>query len=104
LRFVSPPTRKETVAKIRRVAALLNPANPVSLLIFKETDVAPRAPGLQLQSLEARGANELPNAFEVATKERADAPLVIEDLVLCGDHGDCNSAAHKASADDGNSL
>ena len=73
---------KETVPKTRRVAVLLNPANPIPMLIFKETDVAARALGLQLQSLEVRGADELPNAFEVATKKRAGALLVIEDLVL----------------------
>jgi putative tryptophan/tyrosine transport system substrate-binding protein len=73
---------KESVPKIRRVAALLNPANPVPVLIFKETDVAARALGLQLQSLEVRGPDELPNAFEVARKVRAGALLVIEDLVL----------------------
>jgi putative ABC transport system substrate-binding protein len=73
---------KEAVPKIRRVAALLNPANPVPVLIFKETDVAARALGLQLQSLEVRGPDQLPKAFEVATKERAGALLVIEDLVL----------------------
>ena len=73
---------KETVPKIRRVAVLLNPANTIHVLIFKETDVAARALGLQLQSLEVRGPDELHNAFEVATKERAGALLVIEDLVI----------------------
>ncbi len=73
---------KETVPKIRRVAVLLNPANPTHVLIFKETDVAARALGLQLLSLGMRGPDELHNAFEVATKERAGALLVIEDLVI----------------------
>ena len=73
---------REAVPKIRRVAALLNPANPVVVLIFKETDMAARALGLQLHSVEVRGGDELTNAFEAARKERADALLVIEDLVL----------------------
>jgi putative tryptophan/tyrosine transport system substrate-binding protein len=73
---------KETVPKIRRVGVLLNPASPTHMLIFKETDVAARALGLQLLSLGVRGSDELQNAFEVATKERVGALLVIEDLVI----------------------
>jgi putative ABC transport system substrate-binding protein len=44
--------------------------------------MAARVLGLQLQSLELRGPDELQNAFEVATKERAGALLVLEDLVI----------------------
>jgi putative ABC transport system substrate-binding protein len=73
---------KETVPKIRRVGVLLNPASPTHVLIFKETDVAARGLGLQLLSLGVRGSDELQNAFDVATKERASALLVIEDLVI----------------------
>jgi putative ABC transport system substrate-binding protein len=38
--------------------------------------------GIQLHSLEVRDPDELKNAFEVATRERAGALLVFEDEVM----------------------
>jgi putative ABC transport system substrate-binding protein len=68
---------KETVPKVRRVAVLSNPANPAHALAIKE--VAARSVGVQLQLLEARGANEFDRAFAAMAQERAGALLVMAD-------------------------
>src|SRR5207253_3102460 len=65
------------------VAVLWNPANPVwQAAASRETDVAARALGLQLQLLEARGPDELEGAFAAMTRERAGALFVPADIIL----------------------
>jgi len=74
---------KETLPKISRVAALWNPANPVfQALQLKETKVAARALGVQLQILEARGPDEIDRAFAAMARERTRALLVLGDPVF----------------------
>jgi putative ABC transport system substrate-binding protein len=74
---------KETVPKATRVAVLWNPANPVwQAAALRETEVAARALGLQLQLLEARGPDELEGAFAAMTRERASALLVQVDVIF----------------------
>ena len=70
---------KEAVPKVRRVAILSNPANPVQPLFIRELKVAARALGVQLQLLEARGPDEFDGAFAAMTKERVGALLVVAD-------------------------
>jgi putative tryptophan/tyrosine transport system substrate-binding protein len=74
---------KETLPKISRVAALWNPANPVfQALQLRETEVAARALGVQLQILEARGPDEIDRAFAAMVKERTKALLILGDPVF----------------------
>ena len=74
---------KETVPKISRVAALWNPANSVfQALQLRETEVAARALGVQLQILEARGPDEIDRAFAAMVKERTKALLILGDPVF----------------------
>ena len=73
---------KETVPKVRRVAILSNPANPVQPLFIRELKVAARALGVQLQLLEARGPDEFDGAFAAMTKERVGALLVVADSMF----------------------
>jgi putative tryptophan/tyrosine transport system substrate-binding protein len=54
---------KETVPKLLRVAVLGNPGNTATALNFKEAEVAAQAYGLQVQSLEVRGPNDLDSAI-----------------------------------------
>ena len=49
---------KETFPKVLRVAVLRNPSNPGDPIIWKETEAASQALGLQLQSLEVRSPKE----------------------------------------------
>ena len=73
---------KETVPKLLRVAVLGNPGNTATALNFKEAEVAARAYGLQILSLEVRGPNDLENALSTITKGRADALLPLGDSVV----------------------
>jgi len=73
---------KETVPKVRRVAILSNPANPVQPLFIRELKVAARSLGVQLQLLEARGPDEFDGAFAAMTKERVGALLVVADSMF----------------------
>jgi len=73
---------KETVPGIRRVATLSNPANAYHQLAIREVNVAARSLGVQLQVLEARGPNELDGAFAAMARERAEALLVVSDVIF----------------------
>jgi putative ABC transport system substrate-binding protein len=74
---------RETVPDASRVAVLWNPANPVwHAAASRETEVAARALGLRLQLLEARGPDELDEAFAAMTRERAGALFVPADIIL----------------------
>jgi putative ABC transport system substrate-binding protein len=73
---------KETVPKLLRVAVLGNPGNTATALNFKEAEVAARAYGLHVQSLEVRGPNDLDSAFSTMIKGRADALLPLGDSVV----------------------
>ena len=73
---------KETVPKIRRVAILSNPTNAYHQLAIRELDVAARPLGVQLQLLEARGANEFDGAFAAMAAESVGALLVLSDAML----------------------
>jgi putative ABC transport system substrate-binding protein len=70
---------KETFPKATRVAVLWNPANQESVAGFKEAQVAAQSFSLQLESLEARSAEDIDAAFAGATKLRSNAFLTILD-------------------------
>ena len=61
---------KEVVPKVSRVALLWNPANPGSAPQLRAAEVAARALGVRLQTLEARVPQEIESAFAAMTKER----------------------------------
>jgi putative ABC transport system substrate-binding protein len=67
---------KETVPRLSRAAFLWNPANPAAHLALKETRASAQALGLQIQSLEVRGPNDIEDAFEAAIRARASALIV----------------------------
>ncbi len=73
---------REIVPKVRRVAILSNPANPVQSLFIRELKVAARSLGVQLQLLEARGPDEFDGAFAAMAKERVGALLVVDDSMF----------------------
>jgi len=68
---------KETVPGLSRVAVLSNPTNPQNALDFREVERAARSLQVQVKVLEARTPNELVGAFDAATKERADALILL---------------------------
>jgi putative ABC transport system substrate-binding protein len=72
---------KEAFPKVSRVAVVWNPEAPGSAHGFKETHVVSQPLGLQLQSVEIRGLNDIDKAFLALTKERVDALFVVSDPV-----------------------
>ena len=69
---------KETVPKASRIAILSRPRSQGTAAAshVRETEVAARALGIKLESLEARGREDLENAFRTA-RNVADALIVV---------------------------
>jgi putative tryptophan/tyrosine transport system substrate-binding protein len=73
---------KEVVPKVTRVAVLGNPANAGTTPQLRHAQDAARTLRLQLQPLQARGANEIDSAFAAMTKEGAGAVVVLVDAMF----------------------
>jgi putative ABC transport system substrate-binding protein len=73
---------KETFPKVSRVAVLRNPSNPGDPILWKETQAASQALGLQLQSLEVRSPKDLDDAFQSAARAGTQALLTLPDPLL----------------------
>jgi putative ABC transport system substrate-binding protein len=73
---------KTAAPEVVRVSVLYNPDNRAHGLALEETREAARALGVELQILEIRSRNELPNAFAALTAWRAGAVLALGDPVL----------------------
>jgi putative ABC transport system substrate-binding protein len=72
---------KEAFPKISRVAVLWPPGAAGAVVTFKETEVAARTLGIQLQSLEVRSPEDFEGAFRAATTGRARALLVLQSAL-----------------------
>ncbi len=70
--------RKEGVPGVARVAVLWRPAHPLGALLLRETRVAARRLGVELQPLEVRDPNDFEGAFGAATRGRAAALKVLD--------------------------
>jgi putative ABC transport system substrate-binding protein len=73
---------KETFPKVLRVGVLRNPSNTNDPILWKETQAASQALGLQLQSLEVRSPKDFEGAFESATRAGAQALMTLTDPLL----------------------
>ena len=73
---------KETVPGLARPAVLWNSTLPDALLGWQETTSAAEVQGLQLLSLAVRQASDFDGAFNVATRERADALIALGDPLV----------------------
>ncbi len=73
---------KEAAQKISRVAVLVNPANPAWDHYPESFAPAAHNLGLRLQRVEARDPTEFGGALSTATKDRADALLVVTDALF----------------------
>jgi putative ABC transport system substrate-binding protein len=76
---------KEAMPELSRVAVLSNPAQPYHPPYLRQAEVAARALKVRLQILEARAPTELGVALKVATRESADALLVLADPMFFGE-------------------
>ena len=70
---------KELRPRLSRVAVLWDPATPSQL---KVTEGAAQSLGIKLQALPVRSRADLPGAFELAKKERAEAFNVLASPLL----------------------
>jgi len=73
---------KEVVPKVTRVAVLGNPANAGTTPQLRHAQDAARTLRLQLQPLQARGANEIDSAFAAMTEKGAGAVVVLVDAMF----------------------
>jgi putative ABC transport system substrate-binding protein len=73
---------KEIVSKLSRVAVLGSSTNPGNAQSLKETELAAKSFGVQLQSIDVRDPKDIETAFRTASKGRAEGVLVLASLVL----------------------
>jgi len=80
---------KEAVPGASHVAALWHPAaygERTMSDMLKETEAAAQALRVQLQLLEARGANDFDGAFSAMTRQRAGALIVLPSPMFYGEY------------------
>ncbi len=77
---------KTVVPGVSRIAVLSNPTSVAVPIQMRETEVAARALGVQLQSLEVRGADDFERVFRAAMKERAGALITLDDSLVFTHH------------------
>ena len=71
---------KEIVPKLSRVAVLGNASSPGKPQALREINVAADGFGVQIQYLEVRGPKDIETVFREASKEHADAVLVLATI------------------------
>ena len=87
---------KEIVPRLSRVAVLGSSTTPGNAQALRETELAARALGVQLQYLDVRGAKDIEPAFRAATKGRADAVLVLQSPVFINERTQLANLAVKS--------
>ncbi len=76
---------KDALPKVLRLAALWHPGafgEHTTKEMLKETEVAARALGVQIQFVGVRGSDEFDRAFSTMTKESLDALIVLPSPML----------------------
>ena len=73
---------KEIIPKLSRVAVLGTSTTPGNAQALKEIELAAGALEVKLQYLDVRGPKDIETAFRAASKERADAVLLMGGPVL----------------------
>jgi len=72
---------KEAAPRASRVAVLWNTAHAGKVIEFRETQVAARALGMTLQSVEVRGPHDFDRAFSAIAAGRPDALIVFSETL-----------------------
>ena len=73
---------KEIIPKLARVAVLGTSTNSSNAQSLRETELAAGALAIKLQYLDVRSPKDIETAFQAASKERADAVLLLGGPVL----------------------
>jgi putative tryptophan/tyrosine transport system substrate-binding protein len=68
---------KEMIPTLSRVAVLGNSAEPANPQTLKETELAASAFKIQLQYLDVQAPNDIEIAFQTASRQRAQAALIL---------------------------
>ena len=71
---------KEAVPSLTRVAVLWTPDHPDGE--YRNTEATARRLGIHIQSLEVRGPGDFDGAFQAATRERAEALVVVSSRFM----------------------
>ena len=74
----------ELVPSAQRIAVLTNPANPLHLVAWKETESAARTLGVRLVRFEASGFGDLERALATMSKQRPQALVISADPLFNG--------------------
>jgi putative ABC transport system substrate-binding protein len=72
----------QAVPGLSRVAVLRNAANPSSAGPLRDVQAAAETTGIRLISLDVRASEDLPAAFEAATRDGAEAIIGISDILF----------------------
>jgi putative tryptophan/tyrosine transport system substrate-binding protein len=78
---------KNMLAKVERVAALMNLSNPSRRSEWNEIEAGARSVGVEAQVLDARTVADLELSFDSATRWRADALVVGSDTLVQTNQG-----------------
>jgi len=73
---------KSAIPGVQRVAVLVNPVAPYTGPFLNERETVARDLKLKLQVLEARSRGELAAAFDAMGRERAEALMVLTDVMF----------------------
>jgi putative tryptophan/tyrosine transport system substrate-binding protein len=68
---------KEIVPKLSRLAVFGGSTQPASAQALRDIELAAGVVGVKLQALDVQGAKDIERAFHAATKERADAGIML---------------------------
>jgi putative ABC transport system substrate-binding protein len=79
-----------------RIAALRNPTNPASELLWRETQTAAQALGVQLQLVQMHEPGELEAAFAAMLRARASGAVVLADALFLAERNRIAALARKA--------
>lgn len=75
---------REIVPSLSRIGILWNPTNPVSVVAFRDSEVAAKTLGVRLLSLEVRQAHEMDPALRAAIEGHAGALVLVDDRIFVG--------------------
>jgi putative ABC transport system substrate-binding protein len=73
---------KEIIPRLSRVAVLGTSTNPANAQLLRETELAAGAFKVKFQYLDVLNSKDIEAAFRVASKERADAVLVLRGSIF----------------------
>ncbi|MGE5302185.1 MAG: ABC transporter substrate-binding protein [Alphaproteobacteria bacterium] len=87
---------KEILPKLSHVAVLETSTNTGNARQLRETELAARALGVTLQHLDVKSRNDIETAFRAATKEHAEAVLVLSSAVTTSQQARIGERAAKS--------